>query len=82
MMRTFKVLSALLSYPDEELIAAARDLGAVLDTEALVPAEQRHALDSLLHEVASGEVYDLQERYGLLFDRSKTLALRLPLATP
>ncbi len=77
MMRTFKVLSALLSYPDEELIAAARDLGAVLDTEALVPAEQRHALDSLLHEVASGEVYDLQERYGLLFDRSKTLALHL-----
>jgi nitrate reductase delta subunit len=30
-----------------------------------------------IDEIATGEVYDLQERYGLLFDRSKTLALHL-----
>jgi nitrate reductase delta subunit len=76
-MRTFKVLSALLSYPTEALIDAAPDFLAVLDTEKLVPPLCRAALDVLIEEIATGEVYDLQERYGLLFDRSKTLSLHL-----
>ncbi|HEY8338055.1 MAG TPA: nitrate reductase molybdenum cofactor assembly chaperone [Tardiphaga sp.] len=76
-MKTFKVLSALLSYPTEALIAAAPQLGTVLDAERLLPPEPRHALQTLIEEIAAGEIYDLQERYGLLFDRSKTLALHL-----
>jgi nitrate reductase molybdenum cofactor assembly chaperone NarJ/NarW len=76
-MKTFKVLSALLSYPTGELIAAAPDFAAVLDAERLVPAASRGAVDALIGDVAGGEVYDLQERYGLLFDRSKTLALHM-----
>ncbi len=76
-MKSFKVLSALLTYPGEELIAAAAEFGAVLDAEQLVPAAERRALDGLMGEIAAGDVYDLQERYGLLFDRSKTLALYL-----
>ena len=76
-MRTFKVLSSLLSYPTEASIAAAPEFVAVLDAEKLVPAASRGAVDQLIEEIGSGEVYDLQERYGLLFDRSKTLALHL-----
>ena len=76
-MRTFKVLSALLSYPTEALIEAAPELSTVLDSEKLVPAASRAAIDGLIEEVAVGDLYDLQERYGLLFDRSKTLALHL-----
>jgi nitrate reductase delta subunit len=76
-MKSFKVLSALLTYPSAELIAAASEFGAILDAENLVPVEERHALDRLIDEIATGDVYDLQERYGLLFDRSKTLALYL-----
>ena len=76
-MRTFKVLSSLLSYPTEASIAAAPEFVAVLDAEKLVPATSRGAVDQLIEEIGSGEVYDLQERYGLLFDRSKTLALHL-----
>jgi nitrate reductase delta subunit len=76
-MKTFKVLSALLTYPDEALIAAAPDFAAVLDAERLLPAAPRRAVGTLIDEIAGGEVYDLQERYGLLFDRSKTLALHL-----
>jgi nitrate reductase delta subunit len=77
MMKTFKVLSALLSYPSEDLIAAASDFAAVLDSEKLVSSNHRPALDLLIVDIASGEIYDLQERYGLLFDRSKTLSLHL-----
>ena len=76
-MKTFKVLSALLSYPTEALIAAAPELSAMLDAEKLVPEASRGALDVLIEEIAVGDLYDLQERYGLLFDRSKTLALHL-----
>jgi nitrate reductase delta subunit len=76
-MKTFKVLSALLGYPTQELIDAAPDFVAVLDAEKVVPAACRQTLDLLIEEIAVGELYDLQERYGLLFDRSKTLALHL-----
>ncbi|MFZ5734688.1 MAG: nitrate reductase molybdenum cofactor assembly chaperone [Pseudomonadota bacterium] len=76
-MKTFKVLSALLCYPSEELLAAASDLAAILDAENLVPKRERRALDVLIGELASGELYDLQECYGLLFDRTRSLALHL-----
>jgi nitrate reductase delta subunit len=76
-MKTFKVLSALLSYPTEALIDAAPEFAAVLDAEKLVTAPSRGAIDGLIGEIATGDLYDLQERYGLLFDRSKTLALHL-----
>ncbi len=77
MMKSFKVLSALLTYPCTELIAAAPGFAAVLDGERIVPASERRALDCLIDDIAGGDIYDLQERYGLLFDRSKTLALYL-----
>lgn len=76
-MRTFGVLSALLNYPTDALIDAASELLAVLDAEKLVPSACRGSVDALIEEIAVGELYDLQERYGLLFDRSKTLALHL-----
>jgi nitrate reductase delta subunit len=76
-MKTFKVLSALLTYPSYDLIAAAPEFPAVLDEDNLVPAAQRPALEALIEEIATGELFDLQERYGLLFDRSRSLALHL-----
>ena len=76
-MKSFKVFSALLSYPSEALIEAAPQFAAVLDGEKLLPQARRHAVEALIAEIAAGDVYELQERYGLLFDRSKTLALHL-----
>ena len=76
-MKTFKILSALLTYPSEDLAAAAPLFGDVLDEERLVPPAAREQLDTLIDELATGDLYDLQERYGLLFDRSRSLALHL-----
>ena len=76
-MKTFKILSALLCYPTEELIAAAPEFGRIIDAEKLIPQRQRGAIGVLIDEIAHGEVYDLQERYGLLFDRSRSLSLHL-----
>jgi nitrate reductase delta subunit len=77
MTKTFKVLSALLSYPDEALQKAAPELVSVLDEERLLPSESRAALDALIEEVAETDVYDLQERYVELFDRTRSLSLHL-----
>lgn len=75
-MKTFKALSALLTYPGAELQEAIPAIRAALG-EGVVPPAQSAALDTLLDEFETGDLYDLQERYVLLFDRSRTLSLNL-----
>lgn len=76
-MRTFRALAALLTYPDEALVAAAAEIASALDAERLVTGADRRALDPLLAELAGGDLFDLQERYVLLFDRTRSLSLHL-----
>ena len=76
-MRTFKALSALLSYPDEALQNAAAELRNVIDEESLLPADDRRLLNPLIDEIATGDLYALQERYVELFDRTRSLSLHL-----
>ena len=76
-MKTLRAIAALLSYPTVELVAAAPEIRAVIDAEKVVPATERAALHRLIDDLAAGDVYDLQERYGLLFDRTRALSLHL-----
>jgi nitrate reductase delta subunit len=75
--RTLKALSALLTYPDADLQAAAPEIGPALAAEALLDAAALAALAPLLDELATRDIYDLQERFVLLFDRSRSLSLNL-----
>lgn len=75
MTNVFKALSALLTYPTAELQAAAGAIGEAIDRLPVVPARDR--LRGLIDEIANGDVYDLQERYVLLFDRTRSLSLHL-----
>jgi nitrate reductase molybdenum cofactor assembly chaperone NarJ/NarW len=77
MIRTFKALSALLSYPSTELQAAIPEIREVLAFENILPVETIVAMEPLLSEFETGDIFDLQERYVLLFDRSRTLSLNL-----
>ena len=77
MTRTFKVLSALLNYPTAELQQAVGDMKAALEAEKLLPSAAQRALWTLLDEIETGDLYDLQERYVLLFDRTRSLSLHL-----
>ncbi|MBI3042557.1 MAG: nitrate reductase molybdenum cofactor assembly chaperone [Betaproteobacteria bacterium] len=76
-MKTFRVLGALLSYPEPALIAALPELGQVLDAEGLLARKERAALGALIAELGRGELMSLQERYVGLFDRSRALSLHL-----
>ena len=77
MSKTFKVLSALLTYPSAELQQAAPELAAAVDAEGLLPRGVRGQLQTLIDDIAAGDLYDLQERYTLLFDRTRSLSLHL-----
>lgn len=77
MTRTFKALSLLLSYPDEEIRVGAGELRAALQKEALLPKPQLALLEKLIGELETRDLYDLQERYVFLFDRMKSLSLHL-----
>jgi nitrate reductase delta subunit len=77
MARTWRALGALLSYPTEDLRAATSEIAAVLADEAILSAKERTAIGALLAELATTDIYELQERYFVLFDRSRTLSLHL-----
>jgi nitrate reductase molybdenum cofactor assembly chaperone NarJ/NarW len=76
-MRIFRAFSALLTYPDEETVAALDEIGAVIENEALLTEEVRAPLLALVHDLRSRDLYDLQENYVLLFDRTRSLSLHL-----
>lgn len=76
-MKTFKALSLLLSYPEADLQEAVPAIRTLLRDEGLLGPHRMAALDPLLKSLGRDDLYDLQERYVLLFDRSRTLSLNL-----
>jgi nitrate reductase delta subunit len=76
-MKTLRALAALLSYPSEAIVAAAGEIRGVIEREAVIPPAERKAVHRLIDELVAGDLYDLQERYGLLFDRTRSLSLHL-----
>jgi nitrate reductase delta subunit len=77
MKKTLKVLSALLTYPTAELQAAVPEMRAALDAEGRLPQKNRDRIDRILDQLETWDLYDLQERYILLFDRTRSLSLNL-----
>lgn len=76
-MKTLRALAALLSYPTGDLVRAVPEIRDAIDRERLLPAAERAALHRLIDEFADGDLFDLQERFGLLFDRTRSLSLHL-----
>ena len=77
MTKTFKVLSAVLSYPTAEMQSAVDEMRAAVTDEALLSENQQLALFQLLDDFAKQDLYELQERFVLLFDRTRSLSLHL-----
>lgn len=77
MDRTLKALSLTLSYPSVELQDAMPEIGAVLATDPRIAPDTRAALQALTDRLGRGDLFDIQESYVMLFDRSRTLSLNL-----
>lgn len=76
MNKTLKIISLLLSYPTAELQLGGEELKKALAGEKLSPGIRR-LLDSLVDYVCDCDLYEAQERYVHLFDRTRSLSLHL-----
>ncbi|MCA8888940.1 MAG: nitrate reductase molybdenum cofactor assembly chaperone [Parvularculaceae bacterium] len=77
MSNTFKALSALLSYPTQEIKDAVKDIRRAIQEEGLAPGWALRQADKLIDEYETLDLYELQERYVFLFDRTRSLSLHL-----
>ncbi|WP_281857841.1 nitrate reductase molybdenum cofactor assembly chaperone [Litoreibacter halocynthiae] len=77
MDRTLKAISLILSYPTRELQEAMPEIGGVLAAESRLTTAARRALRPLVEAISESDIYELQEQYVMLFDRSRTLSLNL-----
>jgi nitrate reductase delta subunit len=75
--RTFKALSALLTYPTRELAMAIPEIAAAIAGEGLVSQAAAKQLRPLLADLSTMDLYDLQERYVELFDKTRRHSLHL-----
>lgn len=77
MSATLKILGLLLTYPDEKWIAARADIVSVLQSEGWLAAGTVKKIAQFLDAAAQSDIYDLQEEYVALFDRTPSLCLYL-----
>lgn len=77
MTQTYRALSALLTYPTADLVAAVDEIEQAVAAEDLVPRGARAALAPLFEGLRRYDLLDLQERYVELFDRCPSLSLHL-----
>jgi len=72
-MQHYRILSALLLYPEPELVAALPEMQALLDARP----GMRAALRPLLNHLASEDLITLQQYYVQTFDRTPSHSLHL-----
>lgn len=76
-MLIFRVFSALLSYPTDEMRVALPELAEIVAAEPLLTDADRIELRGLIQELQRGDLLDVEERYSDLFDRGRALSLHL-----
>ena len=76
-MQILKVISLLLDYPTEQLLAGRDELDQAISASREISPEQRNALHELLELICENDLMDGQEHYGALFGRGRSLSLLL-----
>jgi nitrate reductase delta subunit len=77
MPNALKIISVLLSYPSADLQTAIPEIEAAVASDPRLPAVDRARLAALATDIGGLDLYDAQERYVSLFDRTRTLSLHL-----
>ena len=74
-MQILKVISLLLDYPTEPLLAGRDELDQAISASREISPQQRNALHELLELICENDLMDGQEHYGALFGRGRSLSL-------
>ncbi len=77
MMKTFKVISLMLTYPESDWLAALPELEEALTTEAGFNGNATTLLAPLFAQLRETELIALQENYVATFDRNPSHSLHL-----
>jgi len=77
MTLTLKALGILLTYPSAELLTAKDEIKTVLKAEGWISKSTVRAVERFLDSAAKKDIYDLQEDYVALFDRTPSLCLHM-----
>ena len=77
MALTYRALALMLSYPTAEIQAAAPEAIDAIRSEGLVPDPIVRSLEKLAGMLEHDDLYDLQEGFVQLFDRTRSLSLNL-----
>lgn len=77
MSLSYRALALLLSYPSDDNRALLDDASVVLQADERLPPPVRRAIARLAEDLASVDLYEVQERYVWLFDRTRSLSLNL-----
>ncbi len=77
MANALKIISNLLSYPTKELIDAGPELHAALASDTVTGEREKAWLGALIDDLCGRDIYDAEERYVLLFDRTRAVSLHL-----
>ena len=75
--QTLRAIGFLMTYPEEDRIAAAAEIRDLLNREAWLSEKMRARLDEFLAGMKDEDILDLQEEYVMLFDRTPSLSLHL-----
>jgi len=77
MMQVYKILSALLEYPEQELIDNLPEICAIVDQSAEIDAGERAALQKFLDYLVSMSLTEMQTDYVKTFDLTPEHSLHL-----
>lgn len=77
MNTVLKIVSLILSYPTQELKEAVPAIREALAAQAGLDVRARDRLERLADDIDRLDLYDAQERYVHLFDRTRSLSLHL-----
>lgn len=76
-MRILKVIARMLDYPVEDIRSFRADIAMEISSAREISPEMRGDLLQVLEQLCAGELMDVQESYGLLFDQGRSLSLHL-----
>lgn len=77
MALTYRALAQLLTYPTADTQSLTQDIVRILTGEGLLRASLVDGVAGLARHLAASDLYDAQEAYVELFDRSRSLSLNL-----
>ncbi|KZL27075.1 nitrate reductase molybdenum cofactor assembly chaperone [Pseudovibrio sp. WM33] len=77
MIVSLKILSLLLNYPTQEFLDDLPALKDAVNSDRLLSAKGQKMICTLCDDLAGKDLYEVQEQYVFLFDRTRSHSLHL-----